>query len=810
VVSALFASLNLAATISGHPLLPFAIAWLLTPLAALQLVCVGRQFLLVRTRFIAGNIVAIFWIFAAGVVVGFLGWNFAWLGAGMALFFLTMSFVVAHSPARMDYSLFQRAANGLLKEDDADREAQGPPAGTANERFRFARFLGERYLVIDWRTTPDTLRLRVADMTLSVWAQFFPGFWRSPSTLELKHDGEVSAHLGKADQLELMGLDGPTATEADRLETTVARSVRQAWAAYARGDTARAEAVLGEEASRAVFLKDPAEAAFAQTNVWMMRIGVILMAAGAIFFARVYQEKLRGELAHRAIELTQPEVRARLNAIVGQSATTTERFETLEELWFMSPILPSREWFTPAMLTVIDAQIRRGLAKSGQPDPNHAALDDSLFQKAVVWDLVRNEDLARFGVSRDGVRRAIAQLPDEERRALTTQLKRTTDWASRAELHRLSCRLQFLERMNCLDLLDLTPMVASLLALQVGPARPLTEPLFVGYPPADGLFVSRSIYSARQDTYQALTVLRIAGALDQIDREACIQGILRLHQYRNRVPDVYLIDDAKDTYCSYESLRILKAVDRVHDWPSWPRWLAVHHFMPLERAPHWQNTQREEETLEAWLLRREFERKIAGGKGGAGDAGRLERPDRRLRGALLQVPVGGPELLHSQQLHFKDQPRVGRNDAAGAARPVAQGRGDQEQPLATHLHRGHALVPSRDHLADTAGELEWLAPIDRAVEFLSLLPILPEPPSVMHRAGLPRAGHLSLARHHVLVAQAAVGRRHLGRVDRVLGPRHCGGGRQAGSGDYKSAHPHAGSPVAGVGGGEMPSARRRR
>ncbi len=732
---------------------------------------------------------AISCLFAASVALDFLGANFAWLGAGMALFFFTQSFVVAHYPARMDYSLFLRAANGLLKEDGPDREVPELAAATADERFRFARFLGEHYLVLDWRTRPEALRLRVADVPFSSGAQSFPGFWRRSSTLELKHDGPVSAHLGKADQLELMGLDGATATDPERLETTIARSVRQAWAAYARGETARAEALLGEEASTVIFVKDPAKAAVARRNVWTLRIGAVLMAAGAIFFAGMAR---REGLAERAKAMPPFEVRARWNAIVAQSATTTERLETLEALWSKSLILPSRAWFSPDRLTVIDTQLRRGLT---EPDPNHAALDDSLFQNAVVWDLVRTDDLARFGVSRDGVRRAISLLPDEARRALTPQIKKASEWTFRAELYQLCCRLQFLERMNCLDLLDLTQPVARLRALQVTPAHPLNEPRPESYPPADGLFVFRGLTEARSDTYQALTVLRIAGALDEIDREACIQGILRLHQYRSRIPSVYLIADAKDTYCSYESLRILDALDRVHDWPSWPRWLAVHQFMPLRGAPHWQNTQREEETLEAWLFRREFERKLAGEKGGAGELGHREWPDRRPQRAPLRVSLGGSELLHAQQLHFKDQRRVGRNHTAGTARTVTQVRGNQEQPLATHLHRGHALVPARDHLAHTARELERLAPIDRAIEFRPLLPILPEPPSVMHRAGLPRAGHLSLARDQVLVAQAGVGRRHLGRVDRVLGPRHCGGGRQAGGGDYKSAHPHAGSPV---------------
>ena len=48
---------------------------------------------------------------------------------------------------------------------------------------------------------------------------------------------------------------------------------------------------------------------------------------------------------------------------------------------------------------------------------------------------------------------------------------------------------------------------------------------------------------ALPDTYQALTVLRIVGALDQIDREACIRGILRLHQRKE--PEAEVIPDQR-------------------------------------------------------------------------------------------------------------------------------------------------------------------------------------------------------------------------------------------------------------------------
>src|ERR1700681_4912807 len=64
-------------------------------------------------------------------------------------------------------------------------------------------------------------------------------------------------------------------------------------------------------------------------------------------------------------------------------------------------------------------------------------------------------------------------------------------------------------------------------------------------------------------------------------------------------------------------------------------------------------------------------------------------PDKRRR-------AGG---LHPQQLDLEDQDCVGRDDAAGAARAIAELGGDDQRALAAHLHARHTLVPAFDHLA---------------------------------------------------------------------------------------------------------------
>ena len=67
------------------------------------------------------------------------------------------------------------------------------------------------------------------------------------------------------------------------------------------------------------------------------------------------------------------------------------------------------------------------------------------------------------------------------------------------------------------------------------------------------------------------------GALDRLDREACVEGILRRHNGNGYFTspnsggfNEYHIDGAaRDTIAAYESLRILGALDRVEDLDQW-------------------------------------------------------------------------------------------------------------------------------------------------------------------------------------------------------------------------------------------------
>src|SRR5207302_5133793 len=87
-------------------------------------------------------------------------------------------------------------------------------------------------------------------------------------------------------------------------------------------------------------------------------------------------------------------------------------------------------------------------------------------------------------------------------------------------------------------------------------------------------------------------------------------------------------------------------------------------------------------------------------------------------------------LFADEEHDVGDQRGVGRDDAARAARSVAQlGRNAQLAP-APDLHSRYSLVPAFDYLAGAELKHEGLAAIDGAIEFLA---IRRQPTGVMYR-----------------------------------------------------------------------------
>lgn len=72
-------------------------------------------------------------------------------------------------------------------------------------------------------------------------------------------------------------------------------------------------------------------------------------------------------------------------------------------------------------------------------------------------------------------------------------------------------------------------------------------------------------------------------------------------------------------------------------------------------------------------------------------------------------------LTHLKQLDIEDQPRVGRDRPASAARAIAQLRWDIQPPLPADLHARDTHIPTIDHLPAAEVEDERLAAIEKRI-----------------------------------------------------------------------------------------------
>ena len=170
--------------------------------------------------------------------------------------------------------------------------------------------------------------------------------------------------------------------------------------------------------------------------------------------------------------------------------------------------------------------------------------------------------------------------------------------------------LRFLRDVNCLDLVDREKLIQQIASVQTLSGTPLGQPPIHDWRDVRGLFFT-PCWPALQDAYFSLAALEILGGLDRIDREACIAGILKQHRGKGffTSPDsssyneYHIRGDARDTFCAFESLRILSALDRVKDLERW-QFRPDHGWSPWGNNPKgmsWND-------IEAWVCRQRFER----------------------------------------------------------------------------------------------------------------------------------------------------------------------------------------------------------
>jgi hypothetical protein len=205
-------------------------------------------------------------------------------------------------------------------------------------------------------------------------------------------------------------------------------------------------------------------------------------------------------------------------------------------------------------------------------------LHDEGFQRAFLSGLVRVDELPSFGTTIAAMEQEIASWPSEHRSFYLSWNRRSVGHFGYTIVNTslLRPRLNLLSACGLLRYFDLAPVSATILDHQIIPEAVADDRWQdLDTKALRGLFLMASSNPLR-DTYESLSILERLGAINQVNREECIKGILRFHKGRGLFvkgvegqPNWSIRGDAIDAFCALESLRMLGAMDRVKDWPKW-------------------------------------------------------------------------------------------------------------------------------------------------------------------------------------------------------------------------------------------------
>jgi RNA polymerase sigma factor (sigma-70 family) len=176
----------------------------------------------------------------------------------MLLGSLTVMTTINERPLRMDYNLFLRAVQGMLRTTAGDEELICDPSNyTRSQLLAFARFLGDRFLVDNFLWQESGLRLRLPDaksLSIGEIIRRFPSRWKYSSWIDLGSNGTVSAHCSKGDDAFFLTLAVPYRAAGPELEARVTQAVSVAWARFRTGDETSAERILGQVPDSELFV----------------------------------------------------------------------------------------------------------------------------------------------------------------------------------------------------------------------------------------------------------------------------------------------------------------------------------------------------------------------------------------------------------------------------------------------------------------------------------------------------------------------------------------------------------------------------
>ncbi|MCL4691881.1 MAG: RNA polymerase sigma factor [Candidatus Hydrogenedentes bacterium] len=543
----------------GNPVMVFQ---LLVPLCAWGTYRTLRFLRVNRTPFAYGQVLANATFTLTSLLIGFLHapfWIFfvAMLPLNVVLYYANKS-----RPARHDYNLFLRAAQGMLGIVE-ERRASTPHA-TTTELRAFARFLGGRFLVLDYTIREGSLRLHLPPVKPAL-RQYF-GFNGSNSTVLLRPGGRAEAQLGERDRKNLATTIESPLREITELEATVSGAVSEALHLFMDGQTAQAEVLLQSEGDAAIFRKPVGDSAEHRARGILAIVAAVFLLAFSLF-AAFWQ-------LPPPIRMTRDHVN---EAIVAWGNDYDRRWVAFHTIVTADAPLPLDALAAPARAAYRNAAIQ--ILTEGRVDADGRATN-ALFGAETLYNVIQSKllsdsELASLGIDSKTVRQALTgtnQVRLDHLFILWNEAEGA--YVYPGSVMTIARRLACLKHFGCLDLVDSDRLAQQLADRQVTPAWELRDES-LDWKRAQGLFLF--MFCDRVGTFGTRAARVEVARLDLIDREACIEGILRFHNGRGEFGSLWQRDDEIRIYPStkanavyaMESLRILNALDRIPDFTRW-------------------------------------------------------------------------------------------------------------------------------------------------------------------------------------------------------------------------------------------------
>ncbi len=542
-----------------------------------------------RSSFIIAVVVGTASMVIGFLAMGVLGLPFVWFLVAMLIFNVGLWPGLKSLPARGDYNLFLRAAMGGLREP----RAQGDPlhSPSAKDLRAFARFLGERFLVIDYSLRRSGCILYLPPVRNSLVASFLWPIARfnGSSFVTIAPDGTCRANLSSRDAHLLRSHASGTMLDSSTLQQQVSTVVTESLRLFLLKNELESARLLQAQDDQDIFFRPVHQLA---------RMRVLFLVSIMAAFIGLAGFWISGQRFIPAPERVVTAGDARAAVVEWVSADQGPgcmAHGNLTACMTAYPLPPASFWpsaTAEALRRFGLEEIRRLTRTSRNGVCDFIYSNGLMVHNLLTGGYVSITDLRSAGLTREalleqvdrmGLRGQFGQppfshLPDVNRQA-TTEADSDRPLLRSPHIHdnlrMYAYRLWCLKQLGMLDAFDTADAAEILAGHQITENQPTTNSALV---PADaaGLFWVSEPFWLVEDTWAVLFSLQTLGKLDAIDREACVAGLMRC--YRGKGDFTGACNSRKagnpelvqmDAYYALESLAILGALDKVADLHGW-------------------------------------------------------------------------------------------------------------------------------------------------------------------------------------------------------------------------------------------------